>query len=51
MESEFGRLQNEKEKETEEHRKQDEERAVEYNQFKQEKSLEIASLKGWCTVL
>ncbi|XP_053378534.1 rho GTPase-activating protein gacV-like [Mercenaria mercenaria] len=45
METEFGRLQNEKEKENEEHKKQDEERAIEYNQFKQEKSLEIASLK------
>lgn len=45
MESEFGRLQNEKATAEEEHKKQDEERAVEYNQFKQEKILEITSLK------
>lgn len=46
MESEFGRLQNEKLKEEEDHKKQEDEREIEYNQFKQEKMLEISSLKG-----
>ena len=46
METEFSRLQNEKETQMEEHRKADDERASEYNQYKQEKSLEISSLKG-----
>ena len=46
MESDFGRLQSEHERETEEHKKLDDERILEYNQFKQEKILEISNLKG-----
>ena len=46
MQSEYHRLQKEHEDEAEDHKQIDEQRNVEYNQFKQEKALEVSNLKG-----
>ena len=46
LQTEYGRIKNQQEEDAELHRKEDEERDAEYKQFKQEKELEISSLKG-----
>lgn len=46
MQSEYQRLMKEHEDEAEDHKLIDEQRNQEYNQFKQEKILEVSNLKG-----
>ena len=46
MQTEYHKLQKEHDDEAEDHRLIDEQRNQEYNQFKQEKVLEVSNLKG-----
>ena len=46
MQTEYHKLQKEHENEAEDHKLIDEQRNQEYNQFKQEKILEVSNLKG-----
>ena len=46
MQTEYHKLNKEHEEEAEDHRLIDEQRNQEYNQFKQEKILEVSNLKG-----
>ena len=46
MQSEYHRLQKQHEQEADDHKQINEQRNQEYNQFKQEKVLEVSNLKG-----
>ena len=46
LETDFSKLQTDKEKDKEDHKLQEEQQNTEYQQFKQEKALEISSLRG-----